>query len=73
MLVVSQALRRLFSLQSDLTRKIIHIGAGMWFFGVLVLFEHSILGVPLVAAGVAALCLTLAKSLLSETIYLSSP
>ncbi len=45
----------------------------MWVFSVLVLFDHSILGVPLVAAGVAALCLTLAKSLLSETIGLSSP
>ncbi len=73
MLVVTQALRRLFSIQSDLTRRIIDIDAGMWVFSVLVLFDHSILGVPLVVAGVAALCLALAKSLLSETIGLSSP
>lgn len=40
LLVVSEALRRLFGLQPDLTRKLIHVGAGMWVFGVLVLFDH---------------------------------
>ena len=40
LLVVSEALRRLFGLQPDLTRKLIHIGAGMWVFGVLRLFNR---------------------------------
>ncbi len=40
LLVVAEALRRLFGQKPDLTRKLIHIGAGMWVFGVLVLFNR---------------------------------
>ncbi|HEY9781072.1 MAG TPA: diacylglycerol/polyprenol kinase family protein [Leptolyngbyaceae cyanobacterium] len=40
LLVVGEALRRLFGQKPEVTRKIIHIGAGMWVFGVLVLFDH---------------------------------
>lgn len=40
LLVVGEVLRRLFGLPADLTRKLIHIGAGMWVFGVLVLFNR---------------------------------
>lgn len=40
LLVVGESLRRLFGLQPNLTRKLIHIGAGMWVFGVLRLFNH---------------------------------
>ena len=40
LLVVGEALRRLFGLPPDLTRKLIHVGAGMWVFGVLMLFDH---------------------------------
>lgn len=45
LLVVGEALRRLFGQKPELTRKIIHIGAGMWVFGVLVLFDHWFLGI----------------------------
>ena len=40
LLVIAEALRRLGGIQPDLTRKLIHVGAGMWVFGVLVLFNH---------------------------------
>lgn len=40
LLVVGEALRRLFGQKPDLTRKLIHVGAGMWVFGVLVLFNR---------------------------------
>lgn len=40
LLVVGELLRRLFGQKPELTRKIIHIGAGMWVFGVLLLFDR---------------------------------
>lgn len=40
LLIVGEVLLKLFGLQPDLTRKLIHIGAGMWVFGVLVLFNN---------------------------------
>lgn len=40
LLIVGEVLRRLFGLQADLSRKLIHVGAGMWIFGVLALFNR---------------------------------
>jgi phytol kinase len=40
LLVFATALRRLFGLQPGLTRKLIHVSAGMWVFGVLTLFNR---------------------------------
>ncbi|MHC5935217.1 diacylglycerol/polyprenol kinase family protein [Nostoc sp.] len=45
LLVVGEGLRRLFGVKPDLTRKVIHIGAGMWAFGVLLLFNHWEIGI----------------------------
>ncbi|NDJ24710.1 phosphatidate cytidylyltransferase [Nostoc sp. B(2019)] len=45
LLIVGEGLRRLFDVQPDLTRKVIHIGAGMWVFGVLLLFNHWEIGI----------------------------
>lgn len=45
LLVVGEALLRLFGLQPDFTRKLIHIGAGMWVFGVLLLFDRWQIGI----------------------------
>jgi phytol kinase len=45
LLVVASVLRRLFGLQPELTRKLIHVGAGMWIFGVLSLFKHWQIGI----------------------------
>lgn len=45
LLIIGEALRRLLGLQPDLTRKFIHIGAGMWIFGVLVLFNRWEIGI----------------------------
>lgn len=40
LLVVGEVLRRFFGLSPNLTRKFIHISAGMWVFGILLLFTH---------------------------------
>ena len=45
LLVIGEGLRRLFGVKPDLTRKLIHIGAGMWVFGVLLLFNHWEIGI----------------------------
>ncbi|MEH1792792.1 diacylglycerol/polyprenol kinase family protein [Nostoc sp.] len=45
LLVIGEGLRRLFDVKPDLTRKVIHIGAGMWVFGVLMLFHHWEIGI----------------------------
>lgn len=45
LLIVGEGLRRLFGVQPDLTRKVIHIGAGMWVFGVLLLFNNWEIGI----------------------------
>ncbi len=40
LIALAEALRRLLSVPQELTRKLVHIGAGMWVFGVLALFDH---------------------------------
>ncbi|MEH1937508.1 MAG: phosphatidate cytidylyltransferase [Nostoc sp.] len=45
LLVIGEGLRRLFGVKPDLTRKVIHIGAGMWVFGVLLLFNQWEIGI----------------------------
>jgi phytol kinase len=37
---VAELLHRRLGVEQDLTRKLVHIGAGMWVFGVLALFDH---------------------------------
>jgi len=44
LLVFGEVLRKLFGIKPDLTRKFIHISAGMWVFGVLLLFKHWQIG-----------------------------
>jgi phytol kinase len=38
-------LHRFAGLPADLTRKMIHIGAGMWVFGILTLFDRWEIGI----------------------------
>ncbi|MBW4560603.1 MAG: phosphatidate cytidylyltransferase [Mojavia pulchra JT2-VF2] len=45
LLVFGEGLRRLFHIKPNLTRKVIHVGAGMWVFGVLLLFNHWEIGI----------------------------
>jgi phytol kinase len=45
LLVFGEGLRKLFGIKPDLTRKFIHIGAGMWVFGVLLLFQNWQIGI----------------------------
>jgi phytol kinase len=45
LLVVGELLHRFAGVRSDLTRKLIHIGAGMWVFGILALFERWQVGI----------------------------
>lgn len=45
LLVLAEALRRWIGLPSELTRKLIHIGAGMWVFGVVALFDRWEVGI----------------------------
>lgn len=45
LLVIGEVLLRQFGLPSDFTRKLIHISAGMWVFGVLALFDHWAIGI----------------------------
>jgi phytol kinase len=45
LLVIGEGLRRLFDVKPDLTRKVIHIGAGMWVFGILLLFNRWEIGI----------------------------
>lgn len=40
LIALAEALRRMLSVPQELTRKLVHIGAGMWVFGVLALFDH---------------------------------
>jgi phytol kinase len=49
LILVAEALRRAFSVPHELTRKLVHIGAGMWVFGVLALFDSWQAGVLLFA------------------------
>src|SRR5262245_25755924 len=45
LIVLAEGLRRAFRIPQDLTRKLVHIGAGMWVFGVLALFDRWQIGV----------------------------
>lgn len=44
LLVIATLLRRLFHLPAPLTRKLIHMAAGMWVFGVLALCDRWLIG-----------------------------
>lgn len=44
LILLAQALRRWLGLPQHLTRKIVHIGAGMWVFAVLALFDRWVIG-----------------------------
>jgi len=45
LLIVAEVIRRWQGYPQDFTRKFVHIGAGMWVFGVLALFENWTIGV----------------------------
>jgi phytol kinase len=45
LILVAQLLRRAFGAPQELTRKLVHIGAGMWVLGVLALFDTWQIGV----------------------------
>jgi phytol kinase len=45
LILVAEALRRAFGAPQKLTRKLVHIGAGMWVFGVLALFDSWQIGI----------------------------
>lgn len=45
LLVLAEAIRRWRGYPQDFTRKLVHIGAGMWVFGVLALFDSWYIGV----------------------------
>lgn len=45
LLVLAEAVRRWQKYPQDFTRKIVHIGAGMWVFGVLSLFDNWYIGI----------------------------
>jgi phytol kinase len=45
LLLLAEAVRRRRGYPQDFTRKIVHVGAGMWVFGVLALFDTWYIGV----------------------------
>lgn len=45
LLILAEASHRLMGIKPDLTRKFIHVGAGMWVFGVLSLFDSWQIGI----------------------------
>jgi len=45
LLVIAQVIRRWRGYPQDFTRKIVHVGAGMWILGVLGLFDNWFIGV----------------------------
>jgi dolichol kinase len=45
LLVLAEVIRRWQGYPQDFTRKIVHIGAGMWVFGVLALFDTWYIGI----------------------------
>jgi phytol kinase len=53
LLLFGEVLGRLFHVQPNLTRKIIHVGAGMWVFGVLLLFNRWEIGIVPFASFIA--------------------
>lgn len=40
LLILLEAIRRWRKYPTDFTRKLVHIGAGMWIWGILLLFDH---------------------------------
>lgn len=53
LLLFGEALGRLLHVPPNLTRKIIHVGAGMWVFGVLLLFNRWVIGIVPFASFIA--------------------
>jgi phytol kinase len=45
LIVVAEVLHRRFGVSQDLTRKLVHVGAGMWVFGILALFDRWEIGI----------------------------
>jgi phytol kinase len=45
LLLIGEALQRIGGVKPDLTRKFVHIGAGMWIFGILALFDNWQVGI----------------------------
>jgi phytol kinase len=45
LILVAEALQRMLGVPQELTRKLVHIGAGMWVLGVLALFDSWQIGV----------------------------
>src|SRR5262249_18379242 len=45
LILAAEALRRALGVPLELTRKLVHIGAGMWGFGVLALFDSWQIGI----------------------------
>ena len=45
LILAAEGLRRWFAVPRELTRKLVHIGAGMWVFGVLALFDRWEIGI----------------------------
>jgi len=45
LMTTTEVMRRTFGFPQDFTRKLIHIGAGMWVFGILALFDTWYIGV----------------------------
>ncbi|MDZ7956476.1 MAG: SEC59/DGK1/VTE5 family protein [Aulosira sp. DedQUE10] len=45
LLLFGEGLGRLFDVPPNLTRKVIHVGAGMWVFGILLLFNRWEIGI----------------------------
>jgi phytol kinase len=40
LIALAEALHRVARVEQNLTRKLVHVGAGMWVFGALALFDH---------------------------------
>ncbi|MEM8529292.1 MAG: phosphatidate cytidylyltransferase [Chloroflexota bacterium] len=45
LLVIAEVLRRKIGVSAEITRKFVHIGAGMWVFGILLLFDRWQIGI----------------------------
>lgn len=45
LLAIAEAVRRVYGVPQELTRKFVHIGAGMWVFGILALFDSWQVGI----------------------------
>ncbi len=45
LMITAEVMHRTFGFPQDFTRKLIHIGAGMWVFGILALFDTWYIGI----------------------------